>query len=307
MQRYIYGPVPSRRLGYSLGVDIIPYKVCSFDCIYCQLGRTTEKTVKRKEYVNKDEIIDQIYSVLSTEQPIDYITLSGSGEPTLNSEIGILIQEIKKLTQIPVAVLTNSSLLYDEEVRRTLSSADLLLPSLDAARESTFQKINRPHPSLSLDKIIIGLKQLRKEYEGPIWLELMLARGINDILEEIERLKEIISGINPDRVQLNTVVRPPSEKSVHPLMIEELEDIRTLFGSMGEIIPDFPEGKRTVSPKNTEEKILALVKRRPVTLADITSSLGIHRNEAIKYLESLKRKRMIKTRAYRGSKYYEHC
>lgn len=307
MPGYIYGPVPSRRLGYSLGVDLTPYKVCSFDCVYCQLGRTTEKTVERKKYGNPDEILDQIRSAVAAEQKIDYITLSGSGEPTLNSTIGILIHEIKKLTWTPVAVLTNSSLLYDEQTRRELNSADLLLPSLDAVQESTFQKINRPHPSLDVHKIVGGLTHLREEYAGRIWLEVMLVRGINDAPQEIARLRKTISEVNPDRIHLNTVVRPPSEEFAHPLTAEELQNIRTVFGSRCEIIPEFPERKRQVTTKNTAENILALIRRRPVTLSDVISSLGIHRNEAIKYLELLKRKNRIKTETYRGLEYYEQC
>lgn len=303
--RYIYGPVPSRRLGYSLGVDIIPYKVCSFDCIYCQLGPTTRKTIERKEYIDKGEILKQIRGAISTEQRIDYITFSGSGEPTLNSTIGILIKEIKKLTEIPVAVLTNSSLLWDEQMRKELISADLLLPSLDGASQTTFQKINRPHPSLKLDMILMGLKHLRREYKGQIWLELMLVRGINDTSDEIERMKEIISEITPNKVQLNTVVRPPSEKTAHPLTSRKLNEIKALFGPRCEIIPEFIPKKLSAHTKGTEESILALIRRRPVTLSDITDSLGIHRNEAIKCLELLKRKNRIKAHIHRGLKYYE--
>ncbi len=305
MPGYIYGPVPSRRLGYSLGVDIIPFKICSFDCIYCQLGRTTQITVERKEYVDRDEILTQIESTISTEQKIDYITLSGSGEPTLNSAIGTLIRQIKKMTDIPVAVLTNSSLLYDEQTRKDIRSADLIIPSLDATREDRFQQVNRPHPNLHLNKIIMGLKNLREEYDGPIWLELMLIRKVNDSPEEMERLKKIVSELDPDKVQLNTVVRPPSEKSAHPLTSEELDNIRTYIGPSCEIIPEFPDRRRTSGSRNAEEAILALIRRRPVTLSDITSSLGIHRNEVIKYLEFLRQKDKIKAHTHRGLEYYE--
>jgi len=305
MAKHVYGPVPSRRLGYSLGVDLVPYKVCSFDCIYCQIGRTTEKTVERREYARVDEILAEISSAVPADKPIDYITLSGSGEPTLSSITGTLVHEIKRLTRVPVAILTNSSLLHNEEARREVTSADLLLPSLDAAQECTFQKINRPHPSLKLSEIVAGLTHLREEYAGVIWLEVMLVKGINDTPQEIEALRDTIARIRPDKVQLNTVMRPPSEKSAHPLNARELNDIRTRLGSRCEIIPHFPQRRRSATAKNTAEEILALVKRRPVTLSDLVRSLGIHRNEAIKHLNLLERKRKIRTHTHRGLQYYE--
>ena len=303
--QYIYGPVPSRRLGYSLGVDIIPYKICTFDCIYCQLGATTRKTIARREYVESKEILRQIEDALSSGATPDYITFSGSGEPTLNSRIGMLIQEIKNLTHTPIAVLTNSSLLFRTETRRDLLRADLLLPSLDAGRETTFQCVNRPHRSLHLRNILSGLMQLRKEYEGQIWLEVMLVSGVNDSDEELKRLVELMSAIEPDKVQLNTVVRPPTLESAQPLTSQRLEEIRALFGSRCEIIPQFKGEERQRSGGIAEQEILAIVRRRPVTLSDIVNSLGLHRNEVIKHLKTLERKGMITSRAYKGSRYYE--
>jgi wyosine [tRNA(Phe)-imidazoG37] synthetase (radical SAM superfamily) len=301
----VYGPVPSRRLGYSLGVDLIPHKICSFDCIYCQLARTTEKTVARREYVKKDEVLRQIEPVLSSEQKLDYISFSGCGEPTLNSAIGDLIREIKSRTETPVAVLTNSSLLPDPQVREDLLSADLVLPSLDAAQESTFQKVNRPHSSLTLSEIVTGLARFREEYTGQIWLELMLIKEINDTPGEVRKLKEAISKINPDRIQLNTVIRPPAEELARPLTASELETMRRFLDPRAEIIADFTEKKRTATEAHTAEDILALLARRPATLSDILSSLGIHRNEAIKYLELLKKQNRIRSRVHRDLEYYE--
>lgn len=156
-QKYTYGPVPSRRLGLSLGIDIVPFKTCSFDCIYCQLGRTTNKTIERKAYVTTTELLTELQVVLKDDEQIDYITFSGSGEPTLNSEIGQMIREIKRITTIPVAVLTNSSLLAQESVQEDLLSADLVIPSLDAVTAETFQKINRPYTGIEISQVVKGI------------------------------------------------------------------------------------------------------------------------------------------------------
>lgn len=302
---YIYGPVPSRRLGFSLGVDLVPYKVCTYDCIYCQLGKTTRKTIQRKEYIERREILLQIKKAISTQQKIEYITFSGSGEPTLNTNIGYLIREIKKITSIPVAVLTNGSLLYREGVRKELFDADLVVPSLDAARESTFKIINRPHSSISFDRVVKGLLDFRKEFKGRIWVEIMLVKDVNDSRKEIERFKSIIAETTYDKIQLNTVVRPPSDKSAFPLSIEELRNIKDLIGGNCEIIPEFVRKRQEVSSEEKEKRILELIRRRPVTLSEISASLGINRNEVIKYLDFFTKNGIIKNLNFKGKTYYE--
>ncbi len=317
--KYIYGPVPSRRLGFSLGVDLVPYKTCPFDCIYCQLGKTTNKTVTRKEYSTKEKILRDVAETLAASQPlhcggkgratdkkIDYITLAGSGEPTLNSGIGWLIKEIKKITQTSIAVLTNGSLLWDKSLRQELLLADLVVPSLDAVTENVFKSINCPHQSLDINKIIKGLKEFRKEFKNTIWLEIMLVKGVNDSKEEIEKFKNLISEIRPDKVHLNTVVRPPTDKSAHPLSIEKLEEIRDFFGENCEVIAEFKREKQADFSEDIEQAIIELIKRRPVTLSDINNSLGIHRNELIKYLESSEKSNRIKKTNYEGVTYYEY-
>jgi wyosine [tRNA(Phe)-imidazoG37] synthetase (radical SAM superfamily) len=306
MKKHIYGPVPSRRLGFSLGVDLVPYKVCSYDCIYCQLGRTTDKTVERKEYIAKDEILSQVEETISLDKKIDYITISGSGEPTLNSAMGEIIREIKKMSEIPIAVITNGSLLWDKEVRRELLLADLLLPSLDAADPETFGMINCPHHSLDFHKIVKGLTDLRREFKGIIWLELMLIKGINDNPGEIDLFKSIVSGAGFDRIQLNTVIRPPSQESASPLSAVRLEEIRDVFGRNCENIPDFKSvQKQNITSEDVEAQILEMIERRPVTLSDISTSSGIHRNEVIKYLSILEMKDKIKAYDHEDSHYYE--
>ncbi len=302
---HIYGPVPSRRLGFSLGIDIIPFKTCSLNCIYCQIGPTTKKIIHRKEYLSSSGILSQIKKKLSSGQRIDYITFSGSGEPTLNKILEKLIREIRKITSIPVAVLTNSTLLSQKSTRNALMHADLVVPSLDAATQEIFVKVNRPHSSLKLEEIIKGLWKFRQEFKGSIWLEIMLVKSVNDSPSHIRKLKKAIAEIKPDKVQLNTVIRPPAEKNARPLSLRELEKINKVFGKNCEIIAEFSREAQKSTPENLEGAILSLIQRRPVTLADISNSLGKHKNEIIKYLNFLLVEGKIKSVIHKGLKYFE--
>jgi wyosine [tRNA(Phe)-imidazoG37] synthetase (radical SAM superfamily) len=304
--KYVFGPVPSRRLGRSLGIDLVPYKTCTFDCIYCDLGRTTRKTISRQSYVSPKEIQGELELCLSVlEKKPDYITLSGSGEPTLNNSIREIIQRIKEMTSTPVAALTNSSLLSLEEVRRNLSEADVVLPSLDAITPALFEYMNRPHASLSIEAIISGLTQFRKQYRGQMWLEILFCRGVNDGKEEIEKFKSVIERIEPDRVQLNTPVRPPAEDFAFPLTLAQLEEIRERLGEEAEIISDVsaPLGQELNSVKDTE--ILNLIKRRPCTTEDISKALGLRIDEVVKHLDRIRKTGTIRYRMYDHRCYYE--
>ena len=300
----IFGPVPSRRLGFSLGIDTIPFKTCSLDCIYCQLGRTTNKTVERKEYIKAEKILKELEKVLEKGKRIDYITFSGSGEPTLNSKIGEMIKRIKKLTSIPVAVLTNGTLLYLPQMQEELSQADIVIPSLDAVSQDIFKKVNRPHPSLNIDRIISGISSFSKEFKGKIWLEIMLVKGINDSLEEMRKTAKITEDINIEKIQLNTVVRPPAEEFAQALSLEELKGIKAILGEKCEIIAEFKREQQKAYKKDVEDVILTMVKRRPVTVDDIANSLGVHQNEVIKYMEVLERESKVKNKLYDGRRYY---
>ena len=302
---HLYGPVPSRRLGFSLGLDIIPFKTCSLDCIYCQLGRTTKKTVQRRHYFTPSVILHQIQKALDSGKKIDYITFSGSGEPTLNSIIGRLIKDIKKMTSIPVAVLTNSTLISRKNVRKELIDADLVVPSLDAAASEVFITINRPHPSLKLKEIIEGLISFRQESKGSLWLEIMLVKGINDSPRHIQKLIKAIYRMKPDKVQLNTVVRPPAEEFAQALSLKEMERIKKVLNSPCEIIADFRQKEQIPSSQNLEEAVFLMIQRRPVTIADISVTLGKHQNEVVKYTHFLSKKGKIKTVFHKGLTYYE--
>jgi len=301
---YIYGPVLSRRLGFSLGIDLVTHKICSFDCIYCQLGKTTDLTLERKVYLPPEIIIQQVKDAVANNKRIDYLTFSGSGEPTLNSKIGYIIAEIKKFTDIPVAVLTNGSLLFRIDVQDDLLNADLVLPTLCAVTEETMQKINCFHKDLTAKKIIQGLIDFNKKYHGKIWLEFMLIKGINDTPAELEKMKRAIAQIKPDKVQLNTVVRPPSEKSAIPLSIEELTKIKDYLGAGCEIIAEFAASGSTTSMIDKQGLILDMIKRRPVTLDDISNSLGLQRQETLNYVDRLKQEAKILSMKHKGKTYY---
>ena len=305
--KYVFGPVPSRRLGRSLGIDLVPYKTCTFDCIYCDLGRTTLKTMSRECYVSPEEIREELELTLPVlDKRPDYITLSGSGEPTLNQNIGKIIESVKELTSIPLAVLTNGSLLFEKEVRNGLLDADVVLPSLDAVTPFIFEHINRPYPSLKMEEIISGLIQFRNRYGGQIWLEIVFCRGVNDGREEVEKFKGVIEEIRPDRVQLNTPVRPPAEDFAFPLTLGQLEEIRKRLGERAEIISEYaaPLGDEFDSVKDTE--ILNLIKRRPCTTEDISKALGLRIDEVVKHLDHLTKTGAIRYRMYEHRCYYEN-
>jgi len=304
--KYTYGPVPSRRLGLSLGVDLVPKKICTYDCIYCQIGRPTLQTVERKEYVPARAILRDVREALHEwGDKIDYIAISGSGEPCLNTAIGEVIQGIKKLTTTPVAVITNSSLLHLEEVRKALRAADVVMPSLDAVTPSVFQTINRPLPFLEIDQIIQGLAAFRQEYKGQIWLEILLCRGVNDAGEEIERIKEAIRIIQPDKVQLNTVVRPGVEDYAAALPPDRMEEIKNALGAQAEIIAEFEGDRHRMPPTHIEEQVIRIIQRRPETPDDLAKALGLHDLEIVKILDKLAKEGKVTYRVFNQRVYYE--
>ncbi|MFZ5905810.1 MAG: radical SAM protein [Nitrospirota bacterium] len=300
---HVYGPVPSRRLGFSLGVDIVPYKTCTLDCIYCQIGRTTEKTLDRKPYAHKGDIMAEVKEVLRKKQSIDYITFSGSGEPTLNADIGVLIEEVKEYTSLPVAVLTNGTLLFREDVQNDLLHADVVLPSLDAASLPVFRRVNRPHPALNIETVLDGLKKFRGIYGGRIWLEIMLIRGVNDSAEELSRIRNAVTAIRPDRVHLNTVVRPPAEMHAKPLSREEMRTVKRVLDEDCEVIAEF-HGHMAEEAENVEDSLVEMARRRPVTITDIAHVLGISEMNARHMVGMLSAKKGIEEKEYQGEKYY---
>ncbi len=238
--RYVYGPIQSRRIGLSLGITLTPYKVCSFNCVYCQLGRTDERTIQRKEYLNIAGIAKELDTWIKGNslqaKELDYITFSGSGEPSLHIGIGELIGESKKIIPVPVTVITNASLINIPLVRQQLQGAYLIVPSLNAATQDVFEKIDRPVEGIKVEDIINGLINLRKEFKGKIWLEVMLVKGINDDLRHIRKLKEAIDAINPDSVQLNSPVRSTAEPGIFSVEKNKLLEIKKILGDKCEIV-----------------------------------------------------------------------
>jgi len=303
MSRYVFGPVPSRRLGRSLGVELVPFKTCSYDCIYCQLGRTTSKTIDRKEWVPLANVVDEIQESLSSEP--DYITLSGSGEPTLHGQVGELIARIKEITDIPVAVLTNGSLLWQGDVRRQLLGADLVVPSLDAGDESMFRLVNRPHQEISFEQMLAGLIAFRRQFRGEYWLEVFILGAYTSIPAELSKLAECVGRIKPDRVQLNTVTRPPAEKHAVGVSPERLAEFRSAFQPTGEVIADFRDVHREPEFAAGREEILAMLRRRPCSVEDIAGGLGMHRNEVIKYIEELSAENLLDQSVVADRLYYK--
>ncbi|KPK75692.1 MAG: hypothetical protein AMJ79_10265 [Phycisphaerae bacterium SM23_30] len=303
MSSCIFGPVASRRLGLSLGVDLVPYKHCTYNCIYCQLGRTTHLTNERKEYIPLSTVIKELTTKLGTYP--DYITLSGSGEPTLYTPLDSLITAIKELTNIPLAVLTNGSLLWQPEVRQALMSSDLVCPSLDAGCDETFQKINRPHPEITFETMLQGLIDFRQEYKGQYWLEVFIVQGINTDPVEIERLSGCIKRIMPDRVQVNSATRPTAESFVDAPSKEQLEEIAFRLADHAEVIADFSQVFKRKEVAAHLEVILDLLQRRPCTIADMARGLGLHQNEVIKYVEKLTAEGKITPERQNNRLYYK--
>ncbi len=292
-KKYLYGPVTSRRLGLSLGVDIVPFKICTLDCIYCQLGGTTQKTTERAEYVSPEAILAELRDTLAHDLKADFITIGGSGEPTLNSKLGELIDGIKKMTDIPVALLTNGTLFYRSDVRDDSAKADVVLPSLDAADKHTFDKINHPHEDIVIENVISGLCVFRNEFAGQIWLEVFFIEGINTLTGQIDKIRDAIEQIRPDKVHLNTAVRPTTEPGIKRLSPERLQAIAEQLGDKCEVAADFSPHRFGKHIESIAESVLSMLKRRPCSLNDICSGLGIHRNEALKYVNHFQQKGVV--------------
>lgn len=290
---YLFGPVPSRRLGLSLGVDIVPLKTCTQNCIYCQLGLNAQVTIERKTYVPIDDVIKELRQRIDRNLQADYITISGSGEPTLNSQIGLLIDRIRQITNITVAIITNSTLLSDPKVRADCAKADVVLPSLDAGDEQTFQKINHPHKGITFSSFIDGLAKFRAQFKGQIWLEVFLCKGINTSNAQIDKINAVIQHINPEKIHLNTVVRPTAESSAVRVPTDKLSAIAQRLGPAVEVVADYSNKSRHPKLPANEKSVLAMLKRRPCTINDICLGLGISQLEATNYIQLLEAKAVI--------------
>lgn len=275
---FIFGPVPSRRLGLSLGINIIPFKTCTYNCIYCEVGKTTNLTITRQPFFNTDNIKKEFKNSIEKVGKIDFVTFSGSGEPTLNSDIGELIDFVKSFKKYKVAVLTNGSLLYLKSVRNALIHADVVVPSLDSAREESFKKINMPHKDLKLDKIIEGLKKFSDEFKGEIWLEVLFAKNINDSEKDLDALSDVINYIKPVQVQIGTVDRPPAYISAKRLSNQEMMDVYSILSAKSdvkiEIISAFSRESDSFYD-NIERSIIKMINIRPCSEKELMEVFNV--------------------------------
>lgn len=285
---YLFGPVPSRRLGLSLGVDLVPSKTCSLDCVYCESGPTTRLTVKRSALVPKDQVIAEIDRYFKTHEPPDAVTFSGAGEPTLHSDIGEIAGYIKeRCPGVRLVLLTNGTLFDREDVRRDAGRMDLVIADFDASDKGVFKILNRPHPSLDPDKMADGLVAFKKAFHGELWIEVFVVPGVNDHEAEVERIAQVVKRIGPDRVQVNTLDRPGAEAWVTPADKETLEAVTAVLGA-GEVIGAY---RKRVEARGDDGaasmRILEMVRRRPCTAEDLEESLGIVRGFIDEALEKL--------------------
>lgn len=288
--KYLFGPVKSRRLGISLGIDLVPYKTCSIDCVYCECGATTDLTLERKEYVSTKEVLKELDEYLSKQPKLDFITFSGSGEPTLHIGIGEIIEHIKKnYSSYKVAVLTNGTLLDDQKVCSDILKSDVVIPSFDAVSENVFEKILRPAEIITAKKVIDGIKNFNNQYNGKLILEIFLIPGVNDTVEELTKIKQVCMEIGPHAIQLNSLDRPGAEDWVEPMSKARLKEIREflhpLFVQLIEIskhdISNISEHSDVI------QTILSLIERRPSTVDDISFTIGLSKVEVEKILNHL--------------------
>jgi len=305
--RYLFGPVPSRRLGISLGIDVLPTKTCTFDCVYCEVGTTTRRTRRRADYSPKGEILREIHEYLSLDpDPVpDVLTFSGSGEPTLHSRLGEMISEVKEMTSIPVAVITNSSLLYLPEVRDDVMEADIILPSLDAVSDKVFRKLNQPEPSMKVDLMLSGLHLLRQEYKGRIWLEILVMAGINDGEDEIEKLAKVARELRPDEVHVHSAERPSPVREIKPASLETLRKLAHAVGDMAKVVPDIPASQhRDREHDDARAEVFNIICKRPGRVKDVASVTGMDDSIVARILDEMVQSGQVRKRWHEGAEYY---
>lgn len=304
--RTLFGPVPSRRLGRSLGIDVIPPKTCTLDCLYCEAGPTTHLSLIRKAFIPPDVVLADLEAFLKTHPgSVDALTFSSAGEPTLYEPMGDLIPAIKKkFPKLPLVVLTNGTLLWDPEVRRALLQADRVVPSLDACHPEIFAKLNRPHPLLGLDQVIEGLEAFRREYRGAYYLEILLVSGINDASGHLRDLADWVRRIGPDRVELNTVVRPPASAGVQGLSAEAMAKAAGFFPFCPlDVLGSYtPKGLQDAQ-EALEERLVELVRRRPCPTDEMADALGVSPEAATHAVESLVRSGRLKFEWFDGRRF----
>ena len=324
---YIFGPVNSRRLGRSLGIDLFREKICSFNCIYCEVGATVRLTCERAEYAPAGEIIAEIDNFFLHKEraaAVDFVTVTASGEPLLHSALGKIISHLKQRAGKPVAVLTNGTLLWEAQVRQELALADVVIPSLDSVLPTGFRKIDRPARCVDLEQLIEGLAVFSQEFTGQIWLEILFAAGINDSEEEVAALSQAAGKMRLDRIQLNTVARPPLEHFARPLSKARMEAVAAEFlrhdpqrpvdllasgavqtesHSVGQknSTPDRPANQQVL-----RDEIIEMLRRRPCTAADINRVFPAGGADKVEQLlAALVESGLLQKRLHNGTLYYQ--
>ena len=301
---HIFGPVPSRRLGLSLGVDLLKGKSCNLNCVYCELGRSLQLVNERQIFVNTQEVLAEVREFFTKGGVTDYVTISGSGEPTLALNLGEVIEGIRGLTDKKIALITNGALLYDAAVRREAAKADLVMPSVDAVTQAVYIKINRPHGNLKLDKVVEGLKTFGKEYKGAIWVEVMVVNGINDTNEEMLEIKKVLDEIPTiERIQINTVVRSRAETYADPVTNARLVEIKNIFGKKAEVIGTYKPGN-IVKVDNLLATITEAVARRPMTIEDLAETYSAEISDIREGLKVLEKQGKIKIEKMGQKEFY---
>jgi wyosine [tRNA(Phe)-imidazoG37] synthetase (radical SAM superfamily) len=273
--KYVFGPVPSRRLGQSLGIDTIPLKTCNWNCVYCQLGRTQPVIYKREDYFPPTDILAEVQQALAAHQPgeIDWVTFVGSGEPTLHASIGWLIEQVKTLTEIPVAVITNGSLFYDSQVRHELAAANAVLPTLDAGTSRLYRQINRPHPSITFRRLGTGLIDFRRKYNGRLWVEVMLVRGLNDTEQALQDIASILRRVEPDEIHISLPARPPAETWVKPSDEEGVMRALAILGEVARVLHPAAGSFDLSGYENLADAVISIVTRHPMRQEELERSL----------------------------------
>ena len=322
--KHLFGPVKSRRLGLSQGIDLLPPKTCNFNCIYCEINRAPQLSCQRSEHVPTEVILAEIDELLADEarvRDLDVFTITASGEPTLHTGIGRIIRHIKEKTDKPVAILTNGSQLHLQQVQDDLMAADIVIPSLDAARQESFRRVNRPAKcSADLETIIQGIADFSRKFSGEIWLEILLVENINDTPEDVTALQKAILRIRPSRVQLNTVARPPYESFAKPLTQKRMAEIKQeivkkydkpvdiLAGSKdyetSESGKKREESADIIPPARVEAEISEMLLRRPCTASDIAATLNINLESAAEILKDMENRGCLTVKIHGGKKYY---
>lgn len=303
--QYLFGPVPSRRLGRSLGVDLIPFKTCTMDCIYCQLGGTTCETIKRADYVPMEEVLAELERWNALDGQADHITLAGSGEPTLHAHFGDVFRWTKENTSIASVLLTNGSLLHLPEVRADAALADKVKVTLSAWDEASFQQLHRPAHGITFDLLVKGERAFREQYAGELSVEVFIVDGINSDVSDVRNIAAIAESINPDRIDLNTAVRPPAELGVEAVSEEQLGKLAEMFGPKANVMASFNK-KIAQSQGVSEEALLGLIKRHPATCAQLAKEFNRPEAQVFALLERMVSSGLLMSEQRGNEIYYFH-